>query len=248
MVRAPKSRGKTLSISDVPKVRNPKAQARVLTAYIPAGKRKPLKPREAKFVEIWASADGKITAKEAAIQAGFPEKSAHNVGHLMTHPEKSPHVVEAIRRRQTELHMKYGTTFERHMKDLLYIRDKAIEAGAWAAAVQAEYRRGQALGNIYIDRKEIRHGTIDSMSKEEVQRKLEALRKIYQASPNVVDVEDAKVIDSIEMEKKADHTEEFLDETGEQALSEDEDGDDEIPDNTVGVVGKLGNPRLPDSP
>jgi phage terminase small subunit len=242
MARAPKSRGKTPTISDVPKVRNPKAQARVLTAYIPAGKRKPLKPREAKFVEIWASADGKITAKEAAIQAGFPEKSAHNVGHLMTHPEKSPHVVEAIRRRQAELHMKYGTTFERHMKDLLYIRDKAIEAGAWAAAVQAEYRRGQALGSIYIDRKEIRHGTIDSMSKEEVQRKLEALRKMYQASPNVVDVEDAKVIDSIEMEKKADHTEEFLDETGEQALSEDEDGDEEIPDNTAGVVGKLGNP------
>jgi len=117
------------------------------------------------------------------------------------------------------------------MKDLLFIRDKAIEAGAWAAAVQAEYRRGQALGNIYIDRKEIRHGTIDSMSKEEVQRKLEALRKVYQASPNVVDVDEARVVESIDMERKADHTEEFLDETGEQALSEDEDGDEQIPNN-----------------
>jgi phage terminase small subunit len=253
MVEVPKKRGRprkapakksssTLKLSDIGKVKNAKAQVRVLTAYIPAGKRKPLKPREAKFVEIWASADGKITAKEAAIQSGFPEKSAHNVGHLMTHPEKSPHVVEAIRRRQAELHMKYGTTFERHMKDLLLLRDKAIEAGAWAAAIQAEYRRGQALGSIYIDRKEIRHGTIDSMSKEEVQRKLESLRKMYQASPNVVDVEEAKIIDSIEMEREADKSEEFLDEAGEQAISEDEDGDDEIPDNSAGVVGQFGRP------
>ena len=55
-----------------------------------------------------------------------------------------------------------------------------MEAGAFGAAVQAEYRRGQALGTIYVDRKEIRHGTIDSMSKEEVMRKLEEIKKIYQ--------------------------------------------------------------------
>lgn len=241
--KAPIKKASTgLKLNDLPKVRNAKAQVRVLTAYIPSGKRKPLKPREAKFVEIWASADGTITAKEAAIQAGFPPKSAHNVGHLMTHPEKSPHVVEAIRRRQAELHAKYGTTFERHMKDLLYLRDKAIDAGAWAAAIQAEYRRGQALGSIYIDRKEIRHGTIDSMSKEEVQRKLESLRKIYQASPDVVDVEEAKVLDSIEMERKADTSEEFLNEAREPDVSEDESGDDEIPDNSTRVVGQFGRP------
>lgn len=231
MANEPKKRGRPPIVSDVPRVRNPKAQARILSANIQPAKRKPLRPREAKFVEIWASADGTITAKEAAIQAGYPVGSAHTMGHVLTHPEKSPHVVEAIRKRQIELHAKYGTTFERHMKDLLYIRDKAIEAGAWAAAVQAEYRRGQALGNIYIDRKEIRHGTIDSMSKEEVQRKLEALRKIYQASPNVVDVEDTKVIESIEMEKKADHTEEFLDETGSKALSENARRDEAEQDN-----------------
>jgi hypothetical protein len=86
------------------------------------------------------------------------------------------------------------------------------------------------LGTIYIDRKEIRHGSIDSMSKEEVQKKLEALRKLYQGSPEVVDVQ---ITESIEMEKKVDHTEEFLndEEAGSELLSEDEEGDDGIEDN-----------------
>jgi hypothetical protein len=69
------------------------------------------------------------------------------------------------------------------MRDLQTIRDKAIEAGAWSAAVQAEYRRGQALGTIYVDRKEVRIGTIDSMSKEEVMKKLEEIKKIYGGPP-----------------------------------------------------------------
>jgi hypothetical protein len=94
--------------------------------------------------------------------------------------------------------MKYNTTYERHMRDLQTIRDKALEAGAFAAAVQAEYRRGQALGTIYIDRKEIRHGTIDSMSKEEVQRKLDELKQLYGGPPPkaLIDAETGQVLAS----------------------------------------------------
>jgi hypothetical protein len=97
--------------------------------------------------------------------------------------------VAAIQERRRELGEKYATTFERHMRDLQVIRDQALQAGAYGAAVQAEYRRGQALGTIYIDRKEIRHGTIDSMSKEEVQRKLDEIKRLYggNAGP-IVDV------------------------------------------------------------
>jgi phage terminase small subunit len=228
----PKKTARPKKVSDVPKIRNPKALARIVTFGAPlTGKRKPLKPREAKFVEIYAGANGTITLTEAAREAGYPESTCRRVGSELTNPEKNPHVVQAIQKRQVELNAKYNTTFERHMKDLQYIRDKAIEAGAWAAAVQAEYRRGQALGTIYIDRKEIRHGTIDSMSKEEVQKKLEALRKLYQGSPDVVD---AQITESIEMEKEADHTEEFLDdeEAGSELLSEDEEGDDRGKDNS----------------
>ena len=103
---------------------------------------------------------------------------------------------------RAELASKYNTSYERHMRDLQIIRDKAMENGAWAAAVQAEYRRGQALGTIYVERKEIRHGTIDSMSKEEVQRKLDELKQLYGPPPTaLIDAESGKVLDSVDREK-----------------------------------------------
>jgi len=80
------------------------------------------------------------------------------------------------------------------MRDLQRIRDQALEAGNFGAAVSAEYRRGQALGTIYVDRKEIRVGTIDSMSKDEVRRKLEEIKALYGAPPQTqIDIEPEEI-------------------------------------------------------
>ena len=160
-----------------------------ITAPVKPHKPKVLTPQEWKFVEEFCAGDGHVTLKEAAIRAGYSDNWAKNRARELTDPEMNPHIVAAIQERRRELGEKYGTTFERHMRDLQVIRDQALQAGAYGAAVQAEYRRGQALGTIYIDRKEIRHGTIDSMSKEEVMRKLEEIKRVYggQAGP-VIDV------------------------------------------------------------
>ena len=153
-----------------------------ITAPVKPHKPKVLTPQEWKFVEEFVAGDGHVTLKEAAIRAGYSEAWAKNRARELTDPEICPHIVAAIQERRRELGEKYATTFERHMRDLQVIRDQALQAGAYGAAVQAEYRRGQALGTIYIDRKEIRHGTIDSMSKEEVQRKLEEIKRLYGGS------------------------------------------------------------------
>ena len=160
-----------------------------ITAPVKPHKPKVLSPQEWKFVEEFCAGDGHVTLKEAAVRAGYSDNWAKNRARELTDPEMNPHIVAAIQERRRELGEKYGTTFERHMRDLQIIRDQALQAGAYGAAVQAEYRRGQALGTIYIDRKEIRHGTIDSMSKEEVMRKLEEIKRVYggQAGP-VIDV------------------------------------------------------------
>jgi phage terminase small subunit len=160
-----------------------------ITRPVKPHKPKVLSPQEWKFVEEFVAGDGHVTLKEAAIRAGYGESWARNRARELTDPDMNPHMVAAIQERRRELGEKYATTFERHMRDLQIIRDQALTAGAYGAAVQAEYRRGQALGTIYIDRKEIRHGTIDSMSKEEVQRKLEEIRRLYggQGGP-IVDV------------------------------------------------------------
>jgi len=136
--------------------------------------------RQEKFVKELVSNDGMITYREAAINAGFPASSAHTRAYEMTNPEICPHVCRAIQAYRDELDEKYGINFKRHLRDLQRIRDLAIENGAYSAAVQAEYRRGQANGNIYINKSEIRHGTIDSMSKDEV---LKALKELKQNEP-----------------------------------------------------------------
>jgi len=166
---------------------------------------KPHKPRvlsaqEWKFVEEFVSGDGHVTLKEAAMRAGYSEVWAKNRARELTDPDKSPHIVAAIQERRRELGEQYGTTFERHMRDLQLIRDQALAAGAYGAAVQAEYRRGQALGTIYIERKEIRHGTIDSMSKEEVMRKLEEIKKLYGGGP-IIDITPTQIENSPDVEK-----------------------------------------------
>lgn len=160
-----------------------------ITAPVKPHKPKVLTAQEWKFVEEFCAGDGHVTLKEAALRAGYSEAWSKGRARELTDPEFSPHIVAAIQERRRELGEKYGTTFERHMRDLQVIRDQALQAGAYGAAVQAEYRRGQALGSIYIDRKEIRHGTIDSMSKDEVMRKLEEIKRVYGGSAGpIVDV------------------------------------------------------------
>ena len=52
--------------------------------------------------------------------------------------------------------------------------------------MQAEYRRGQAQGDIYVNKSEIRHGSIDSMSKDEVLKALEEIKDSY--APITIDI------------------------------------------------------------
>jgi len=200
--------------------------------------KKPLTPLEWKFVQELVSGAGAVSPTEAARRAGYAEKSAASKGYTLTNPEYHPNVVAAIQEYRAELALKYGTTYERHMKDMQTIRDAALAAGAYGAAVQAEYRRGQALGTIYIDRKEIRHGTIDSMSKEEVMRKLEEIKRLYGGPPPtaILEVKATEVAASVEHDPEFDPNA-VLKETKnasqarERAIQADKGKPTELPDN-----------------
>lgn len=146
----------------------------------------PLTRRQELFVKELVSKDGQITLREAAINAGYPVSSAHTRAYEMTNPHICPHVVAAIQAYRAELDEKFGVTYQRHLRDLQNIRDMALQNGAYSAAVQAEYRRGQAQGDIYVSKSEIRHGTIDSMSKDEVLKALEEVKQQY--APVTIDI------------------------------------------------------------
>lgn len=152
----------------------------------PASVEQPLTRKQELFVKELVSKDGQITLRDAAINAGYSASSAHTRAYELTNPHVSPHVVAAINSYRKELDQKYGITYQRHIRDLQNIRDIALQNGAYSAAVQAEYRRGQAQGDIYVNKSEIRHGSIDSMSKEEVLKALEEIKQSY--APITIDI------------------------------------------------------------
>ena len=151
---------------------------------------KKLTRKQQLFVKELVSNDGLITNREAAERAGYPASSAHTRAYELMNPNKCPHVVAEIKKYRDELDEKYGVDFKRHIRDLAKIKQAALAAGAYSAAVHAERLRGMAQGDIYINKSEIRHGTIDQMSTEEVERELQRIREGFE---QVIDITPNKV-------------------------------------------------------
>ena len=73
-----------------------------------------------------------------------------------------------------QLANKYQVTYGRHIRKLAEIRDLAIEKGNFTSAVAAEVQRGRAAG-LYVERKEIRTGSLESLSIEDLKTKIKSL-------------------------------------------------------------------------
>ena len=141
-------------------------------------KEKSITPKQEEFARLYVCED--ISQTEAALRAGYSEKSAHAIASQLLNGQRYPHVVERIRELKQELARKYEVSFEGHVKKLAEIRDAAMTGGNFAAAVAAEKSRGQAAG-LYIDRKEILHGKIDQMNRDEVMREIKRIQEEFAA-------------------------------------------------------------------
>ena len=157
---------------------------------------KMITPKQEEFCRLYVCED--ISQTEAALKAGYSKKSAHAIASQLLNGQRYPHVVNRIRELKIELSKKYEVTFEGHVKKLAEIRDEAMKNGNYPAAVAAETKRGQAAG-LYIDRKEILHGNIDQMSREQV---IEAIEKLQQEYPALGSVIEGNVIIKSEEEKE----------------------------------------------
>ena len=154
-------------------------------SVIPLGDKR-LTRKQQKFVRELVSQDGLITARQAAMNAGFSPSSASSRAYEMMNPNICPHVCKEIAVYRDELDSMYQVGYKRHIAQLGRIRDLSIANSAWSAAVMAEFRRGQAQGNIYVNKSEVRHGSIDQMDRETV---LEEIRKLKDAGfGKIIDV------------------------------------------------------------
>ena len=115
-----------------------------------------------------------MTPTECARQAGYNETHANVRSSELLNGKSYPKVVEAILKRRTEIEKTHEVKLNKHVQELARLREKSLSEKSFSAAVNAERLRGQAAG-LYIDRKEIRTGSIDSMSREEVLGKLKEL-------------------------------------------------------------------------
>ena len=146
-----------------------------------------LTTKQHKFAVLLVTKGDRMSAKECAIEAGFSEKSAQQAAANLTNPKMFPLVVNEIERLRREWEQKYKVTYGRHIRRLDDLSRGAEEAGNWAAAVAAEKSRGQAAG-LYIDRKEILTGSIDQLSKAEVEEKLKEIEKQFSINTDVIDI------------------------------------------------------------
>ena len=126
------------------------------------------------FVKIYTENEGRMTPTEAARQAGYSEGSANVTASLLLNGKRYPKVVEAVLARRAELEKTHEVKLTKHVQELARLREKSLAEKSYSAAVNAERLRGQAAG-LYIDRKEIRTGAIDTMSREEVLAKLKEI-------------------------------------------------------------------------
>ena len=146
-----------------------------------------LTTKQHKFAVLLVTKGDRMSAKECAIEAGFSEKSAQQAAANLTNPKMFPLVVNEIERLRREWEQKYKVTYGRHIRRLDDLSRGAEEAGNWAAAVAAEKSRGQAAG-LYIDRKEILTGSIDQLSKAEVEEKLKEIEKQFSINTDVIEI------------------------------------------------------------
>jgi hypothetical protein len=126
------------------------------------------------FVKIFTENEGRLTPTECARQAGYSEASANVTSSQLLNGKRYPKVVEAIIKRRAEIEKTHEVKLNKHVQELARLREKSLQEKSYSAAVNAERLRGQAAG-LYIDRKEIRTGSIDSMSREDVLKQLKEL-------------------------------------------------------------------------
>jgi len=160
---------------------------------------KRLTEQQIKFANILVSEEGRKTATQCAIEAGYAKESARQAASVLQNPKKYPLVVQYIGELREELQKKYDVTFGSHVTELAKLRDEAREKKAWSAAVNAEVARGKAAG-LYIEQKIIRTGKLEDLSTEELESRMKQIIDDY--SPILEGVAVEELIDKVREEPK----------------------------------------------
>ena len=137
-----------------------------------------LNPKQQKFLDNYLHGD--MTQTAAAREAGYSNANVRAVQLL-----NNPTVKERMEEMRQELESKYGVSVTKSVRDMQLLRDEAWQAGNFSAAIKAEELRLKVTG-LMVARSHVTHENIDSMSKEEIQNKLQEF--VDRAKNRMIDI------------------------------------------------------------
>ena len=159
---------------------------------------KKLTEQQIKFANLLIADEGRKTATQCAIEAGYSSNTAkvtasklHVSFNILQNPKKYPLVVQYIGELRAEWQKKFEVTFGSHITELARLRDEAKDKKAWSAAVNAEVARGKAAG-LYIEQKIIRTGKLEDLSTEELENRMKQIIDDYSPILEGVEFEELK--------------------------------------------------------
>jgi len=152
---------------------------------------KQLTPKQIKFAQELVYNEGRKTATQCAIDAAYSEDRAHVTASELQNPKMYPLVAQYIGQLRDEIRKKYDIDFESHLRHLGKMRNDALDAKAWTAAINAEVARGKAAG-LYIEQKIIRTGKLDDLTEEELDKRIAEVLDQYSPILEGVEHEELK--------------------------------------------------------
>jgi phage terminase small subunit len=155
---------------------------------------KKLTERQMKFAHEVVTNEGRKTATECAVDAGFEPEFARQYASKLQNPKLYPLVVKYIGELREEWQKKYEVTYDRHISELAKLREDSRKKGAWSAAINAEVARGKAAG-LYIEQKIIRTGKLEDLTTEELEARMKTIIDDY--SPILEDVSFEEIKDQV---------------------------------------------------
>ena len=155
---------------------------------------KKLTEQQIKFANLIVAEEGRKTATQCAIEAGYAKDSARQAASKLQNPKLFPLVVQYLGEIRAEWQKKYEVSFGSHITELAKLRDETRDKKAWSAAVNAEVARGKAAG-LYIEQKIIRTGKLEDLTTEELESRMKQIIDDY--SPILENVEVEELIDKV---------------------------------------------------
>ena len=155
-----------------------------------------LTAQQRKFVDILVANWGQIKKVDAAEQAGYKSKNGkpYEIASRLLNPDLNPHVCRYLEKKLQKETEKYEKDKLRRFKTFERLRNGAEVKGQYTGAINAEFRSGQMAG-MFVDKKEITHSTLEGMSRDQLEKRLNELETKINDSASIIDVSPDKIKD-----------------------------------------------------